>query len=787
MSFGASGRSRRTFALAYVLPALAVLTLAVLPLIAGSRTLFVRDVFGTHLEMKSFQAEAMRAGRLPLVDPWRAGGQAHLGNPNTVPLYPDNLLYLVAPVLWALNAHFWIHLLLAPLGIYWLARASGLGREAAWTGGVVYAVCGYVLSTLNLYNLVAVAALAPALAAAALELAAGRRRRVAAVALLWALLLCAGDPMTAAMALILALTAMVAAAGPRLAHWPRRPVWLRLGGGLTLGTLVALPQLVEFARILPHTFRGHWRYSPEGATAASWDPRAAVEWLVPLFFGRPDLGYWGRPYSGGDLPLFFSLAPGVLALALVATSGRPRKPLARWAWAAVLAGIFVALGRHNPLLEPLLRLPGLDLLRLPVKFWLLTAVGGSLLAALGFERLTAGESRGFRRCLGLLAALLGGGWLFLSFGGGGAVAWARGWIPTVFPAAFVETERVRWAGICLVTLVLLGLAAAALEAGRRRPLLLALLPLLHLASQLFFLRPLLATEPPEIYAQPPPLLAQVPPEARVVHGDAGGLFGERRLAFERYPDLRLIWFQRQTSRELYPWTAGLWRRHYELNPSPEGLDAFLTRVAAQAVGVLPDDRRLRLLAATGVDRLLLGRPLEVEAGPGAPAGVELLHREPTLDGHVYVYRLGGAAPSARVAGRVLRAPHLNAAVELLTSDRFDPRTDVVLQGDGPPVEAPSGSVRWLVDESETMELEAETPAGGVLVLQRTLLPLYRGTVDGRPVPLLAADIHRIGVELAPGRHRVRIRTDRTPLRLSLAVSLAALLATALVGLRPRSS
>ena len=127
----------KNFRLFYVLPTVLLLLAAALPLISGGETLFLRDLFNTHLEMKWVQAEAMREGRLPLIDPYRAGGQPHLGNPNTVPLYPDNLLYLVAPLFWAFNAHLWLHLLLAPAAFYALARAWGLEREPAWASAVL--------------------------------------------------------------------------------------------------------------------------------------------------------------------------------------------------------------------------------------------------------------------------------------------------------------------------------------------------------------------------------------------------------------------------------------------------------------------------------------------------------------------------------------------------------------------------------------------------------------------------------------------------------------------------
>ena len=231
--------------LTHVLPTMVLLLVAVWPLVRGDRTLYLRDAANTHLPAKWAQAEAMREGRLPLIDPLRDGGQPALGNPNTVPLYPDNLLYLVAPTFWSFNAHFWLHLLVAPWAFFFLARVWGLGRRAAWAAGACYAASGFFLSSLNLYNLVAGYALAPALVAAALWLSEETRRRrpLAVLAVLWALLLLAGDPMTAAAALAAALAAVGARFGWR-ALVRGRP-WLAIG----LGTALAAPQLVEFLRM----------------------------------------------------------------------------------------------------------------------------------------------------------------------------------------------------------------------------------------------------------------------------------------------------------------------------------------------------------------------------------------------------------------------------------------------------------------------------------------------------------------------------------------------------------
>ena len=506
--------STRRFVLLYVAPAMLLLAWRIAPLVAGGQTLFLRDVFNTHLPMKWAEAQALRAGELPLLDPYRAAGQPLLGNPNAVPFYPDNLLYLVAPFLWALNAHFWLHLLLAPFALYALSRALGLGRTGAWAAGVCYAFSGYFAAQMSFYNLVAGVALAPALAAAVLGTvhAATPARRgalAAAAGLLWALLLTAGDPLLAALALALAASVLLARPAPAAGGPPRRRALALAAAGLACGTLVALPQIVEFLRIVPLSFRGYYGYSPTARTIASFDPRQALEWLVPFAFGRPDrLGagsFWGYPYYTDTPPYYFTLYPGLLALALVAAAvsrrrdGRRRVTL--WAAGAAGAGLFFALGRFNPLVDRLLALGLADALRYPIKFWLPVAVGGAVLCGVGFERAfgsgdAATESQDGGRPgrllapLAALGALLLAGWAALAMTPAAAQAWLRARVPSSYPDAFVANERLRWSGLCMLSVVAVCLLIAVVVAARRKPVAGgALLLAVHAAVQLFLLAP----------------------------------------------------------------------------------------------------------------------------------------------------------------------------------------------------------------------------------------------------------------------------------------------------------
>ncbi len=68
----------RQFLLAYVAPTLLILLWAVLPLVRGTHTLYLRDVLNAHLQKKLVQVEAMEQGYLPLVDALRDLSLIHI-------------------------------------------------------------------------------------------------------------------------------------------------------------------------------------------------------------------------------------------------------------------------------------------------------------------------------------------------------------------------------------------------------------------------------------------------------------------------------------------------------------------------------------------------------------------------------------------------------------------------------------------------------------------------------------------------------------------------------------
>lgn len=764
---GERARRRRFLAL-FVLPGVALLVAAVWPLAAGGRTLYVRDFLNVHFEMKWTQQRAMEEGSIPALDLQRAGGQPHRANPNTVSFYPDNLLLLLGSTFWAMNAHFWLHLFVALWAAWWMGRAFGLERPAAWTCAVAYAASGFLLSTSNLYNLVAPAALAPAAVAAVLEGGRGRPRRgFLATSAVWALLVVGGDPMTAAMALGAALGA--AAVVQR-----RKAAWGSIAAGIAVGSLLAAPQWVEFLEILGTSFRGFQRFSAAAATVTSVHPGSVLEVLLPLPFREGDFLFWGHGLHGGQPPLIFALYPGVLVLALALAApwrGRP----AAFGWGLVALGALLALGEHTPLVPLLLELPGAGLLRLPVKFWLWVTLGLALLAGVSARELGGERGRTRLRTALLAAALLYlAGWAALN----GWRDTIEGWFATVAPAGhfgapFFAAERVRWAGLCLLTLAVLALGLGAVRLGRRRPeLALAVLATVHLAAQLFALRALYDSTDTRAFLTRPPLAEHIPAGSRVVHGDHDDLFGPVPLPVGAYPDARQLWHERTMHRELHPWSGVRWGYVYELDSSPEGLDSFLTRATVQAIKRLPDPARVRLLQVAGVEYLLLTRDLDAAVGDA----VALATTQPGPGRDLRLYRIRDPAPEVVLVGSWRGTDTLNEALERLLAADFDPGSEAVLAGAVEAGSGPPGRARVTGRDGARLEVEVEASAPGYLVVQRSYQPLYRAEVDGGPARVVAANLHRLAFAVPAGRHRVVLDVAKGPMRLAAGLSLAGLLA-----------
>jgi hypothetical protein len=88
---------------------------------------------------------------------------------------------------------------------------------------------------------------------------------------------------------------------------------------------------------------------------------------------------------------------------------------------------------------------------------------------------------------------------------------------------------------------------------------------------------------------------------------------------------------------------------------------------------------------------------------------------------------------------------------------FDPRTTVLLQAPTDADAAPHapGTARLVSYRNTVVEVQAEAPEGGFVVLNDVWQPWWRAEVDGAPAEILRANVMFRAVRVPPGTHRVR--------------------------------
>jgi hypothetical protein len=161
------------------------------------REVFVfRDHSDYFQPMRIYTAQHLRAGRLPLWNPYNASGEPWIANPQTAVFYPPAWLFLVLPFPIAYTSYLLAHALLLGIGGYRLFLRDAT-RLAAAGGAIALMFSGPVLSLLDVSNNYTTFAWLPLVIVCALE----RRAIAGGVALAMSFL--AAEPFFAAIAAVM--------------------------------------------------------------------------------------------------------------------------------------------------------------------------------------------------------------------------------------------------------------------------------------------------------------------------------------------------------------------------------------------------------------------------------------------------------------------------------------------------------------------------------------------------------------------------------------------------------
>jgi hypothetical protein len=399
---------------------LALAALAILwPLGLTNRVLAGVDALTYFTPYWAYRMAELRAGQMPLWNPYLFLGVPFLANPQAAVLYPLHWpLSWLRPeqaLIWSALLHVW----LAAGFTYTFARRSlRLSRLAAWLAGLVFGMGGFTLARVENINQLNALAWLPALLWLYDEMAraASGRSRIrwgAALAAAIALQLLAGHTQTTFVNMVgLGLWAV----------WPCLVILSRRGRGdagtrghgepgmideqparlrnYLLPLLAVIPAiLLVAAQLLPTLELNSLGLRTGGlpyrqAVSFSLRPRLLAQSLLPPFGRGLDAAFGSEGYA--EFVGYVGIAALVLAGVGLTLLWRRNAEVKRPPWnvqrATLLSasGFLLALGAYNPLYYLLWRvIPGFGLFRAPARWLELFALGVAALAAFGLDVLAS--------------------------------------------------------------------------------------------------------------------------------------------------------------------------------------------------------------------------------------------------------------------------------------------------------------------------------------------------------------------------------------------------------------
>lgn len=473
-------------------------------------------------------ARQLQSGKLPLNNPYAFaadGGTPLWANSQSAPLYPLNILFWLTPpgaIWYTFGLSAALHLLIAAVGVYRLARGIGLEQPAALLSATAFSLSGPVVCWLALPTFLCVVCWLPwlllAIRTALLEAGTSRGRQAALGAGFGAgMALLAGHLQIAFYVILCGLVWLVYLAleqkKPTRGWLPSAVAMLALAGSL------AAPQMLPSVELSKNSHRA----SAVGPSMANYGDyvklalpvRNLTTFLFPDYFGHPvDGNHWNDSevkgaIVGGNNYAEWACYVGVLPLLLATVAlchpwkrtdtdlFRIRRPL------ALILGLALLLAFGTPLNMLLyFGIPGFSQTGSPARVLVIAALALSLLAGTGLQILLTSllERPLLRRCLWIGVAVLV---LLTAVGAAMSMRWVQASTNFVFGQVIQIGLPDIMRGL-LVLVIALGLAAALPTLGARTNLGLGfaiVLTFIDLMPRALYYYP--QAEPGDVYPETP--------------------------------------------------------------------------------------------------------------------------------------------------------------------------------------------------------------------------------------------------------------------------------------------
>jgi hypothetical protein len=372
--------------------------LALFCLVLLSKVLFVSphevlsdeqlDVARFFLHWRYFGFHELKSGNFPLWNPHLCCGEPFFGNFQSALLYPLNFLYLLLPLVAAMNWTIALHVFLGGAFTFYWVRQRGMHSLACLLSAMMFMFCGPHF----------------------LQIQAGHLPNLCA--LIWApLLFLSIDQLSDRPTLEPCLLGMFTLAMMILAGHPQYVFYLGVAAGLyailnlaragdrgriMLGWAAIVLGGAALSAVQLFTGLGEGSETVRSvglsygyASTFSFPPENILTLVAPRLFGDGNaVPYWGRAYVT-ETSLFVSVIGLVLAAYGMARGPRSAR---RFSITLLIIMLVLALGGHTPVFHWLYDyVPGFKLFRGMDKFLWLAALFLSMLAGVGLDQLLRGR------------------------------------------------------------------------------------------------------------------------------------------------------------------------------------------------------------------------------------------------------------------------------------------------------------------------------------------------------------------------------------------------------------
>lgn len=745
-------QERRADALA-LLSLVALITILFADVLFLGQSFFGRDV-QYHHPMKHVVRQAMLSGEFPYWNRLLEAGQPLAANPAYELFYPPQWLVLLPDFRAGYDLHILLHVYLAAVGMYVLARVLRLRISVALFAALAFGLGGPVLGfTGAMLPFLFSMTWLPWIAAFVVRYHRARRGiDFALAALVLAMQFLIGEPVVLLQTLAVLFIAALFFERRLVPHVIALIVAAFCLAGIQI--VPAIDHAGDSVRAEP------FQYS--AVRTWSFPPERIIEPFFPRFAGEPDvLTYAGRTrFYQGRVPFVASVYAGLLAAVLLLAGLVTRRP--GWTFVAtILAGAYVvALGDHTPLLRVLYELGPFRAIRYPEKFVLVASFLAIVFAARVFEDLLAGDER-LRRTAMIIAsvvcAIAAAAWL-ISFLPSWPEMSRAYWRADVAP--HLDASRTEW----LLAAMRAAALAVLLARLARLPRAAAVLLLFTIVDLLPVTNGLSPREDSRFLDAPPLLRALAPPGQRTFP-EAAAMVDAARVEVP----LPLFEGMLLDRNALAPYWPLAWGRETVI-----GIDYDETNLQAS--------HRFRLAALIARQQNLPAYPRQFMsmanatvrlASPGRRAVHDRLRQDGVEAVTVDVVREPVAAPRYRFATSTIGCGDM---LDCLARMRVDEGAVLV---PGRSIRVASGTVEQVVETANTARLRVRARGTALLVTSVTDHKYWTATVDGNPVPIGPANLAFQGVLVPAGEHQVVFRYRNPLVATGGALSAASLLMLAL--------